>query len=71
MDPEPDSVFSVFICNGKSAAGAEVRKVYPAGALRWHGVLILLAVEPLPGFNLDEVLARSYEDLVIRGRREN
>ena len=31
-------------------------------------VLILLAVEPFTsGFNLDEVLARSYEDLVIRG----
>mgnify|MGYP000863962550 CR=1 FL=1 len=29
-------------------------------------VLILLAVEPFTsGFNLDEVLARSYEDLVI------
>ena len=31
-------------------------------------VLILLAVEPFTsGFNLDEMLARSYEDLVIRG----
>ena len=31
-------------------------------------VLILLAGEPFTsGFNLDEVLARSYEDLVIRG----
>ena len=31
-------------------------------------VLILLAVEPFTsGLNLDEVLARSYEDLVIRG----
>ena len=31
-------------------------------------VLILLAVEPFTsGFNLDEVLARRYEDLVIRG----
>ena len=31
-------------------------------------VLILLAVEPFTsGFNLDEGLARSYEDLVIRG----
>ena len=31
-------------------------------------VLILQAVEPFTsGFNLDEVLARSYEDLVIRG----
>lgn len=39
-------------------------------------VLILLAVEPFTaGFDLEEVLARSYEDLVIRGEagelREN
>ena len=34
-------------------------------------VLILLAVEPFTsGFDLEEVLARSYEDLVIRGEAE-
>ena len=32
------------------------------------GMVLILAVEPFTsGFNLDEVLARSYEDLVIRG----
>ena len=34
-------------------------------------VLILLAVEPFTsGFDLEEVLARSYEDLMVRGEAE-
>ena len=50
------TAFSVFICNGKSAAGAEVRKVYPAICGVWC-CDPLLAVEPFTsGFNLDEVV---------------
>ena len=60
MDPKPGGILPVFVGDGKSASGADIRLF--AGM-----VLILLVAEPFTsGFDLEEVLARSYENLVLR-----
>ena len=59
MDPKPGGILPVFVGDGKSASGAEIRKVYPA--------VCRYGTDPSGGgFDLEEVLARSYENLVLR-----
>ena len=68
VDSEPDSVFLFLSVMENLLPGQKYGKYIRLFA---GMVLILLAVEPFTsGFDLEEVLARSYEDLMVRGEAE-
>ena len=64
MDPKPGGILPVFVGDGNLLPGQKYGKYIRLFA---GMVLILLVAEPFTsGFDLEEVLARSYENLVLR-----